>query len=156
MANRGKSVQFLCQPVQFANCQSVLSVALTTLFHMTIDRLERRASVAPDVVDDVTVLAELASLEPGVFPMMLLEGIDPTELDFDARLDYARAWDRQQRWATAQAQNALASLLMADLPDDDDALRLEMSQRIDVTAVDHAMASGDILRSFEPGAANRH
>lgn len=94
-----------------------------------------RARVETDVLDDVTMLAHLASTEPGVFSMMVLEGIDPTTLDFDARLDYVKAWDRQQRWATARTQSALAEFLTADLPDDDDLIGLEMNHRADMAAV---------------------
>jgi hypothetical protein len=116
-------------------CGNVLSVGVARLFRMEIDLLERRAGVNADAVDDVTMLEHLACTEPGPFSMMVLEGIDPAKLDFDARLDYAKAWDRQQRWATARAQNALAEVLMADLPDDDDLIGLEMSHRADMAAV---------------------
>jgi hypothetical protein len=47
---------------------------------------------------DAVMLAELAALEPGPLVMMVLSGIDPATLDDDGRLDYAREWDRQQRW----------------------------------------------------------
>jgi hypothetical protein len=61
--------------------------------------------------------------------------MDPTTLDFDGRLNYAKAWDRQQRWTTARAQNALVHVLIDDLPDDDDLIAVEMSQRADMAAV---------------------
>lgn len=102
---------------------------------METDLLERRAGADADVVDDVTMLERLASTEPGLFSMMVLEGIDPTKLDFAARLDYAKAWDRQLRSSTAGAQNALAGVLIADLPDDDDVVGLEMNRRADMAAV---------------------
>jgi hypothetical protein len=110
-------------------------VAVASLCCVKTDLLERRAGVDCDIVDDVTILEHLASTEPGPFSIAVLEGIDPSTLDFDARLDYATAWDRQQRWATARARNALAELLMADLPDNDDVIALEMSHRADMAAV---------------------
>jgi hypothetical protein len=119
-----------CEP-----CETVLSVAVATLFRVETGLLERREGVDNDTVDDVTMLKHLASAEPGPLSMMFLESIDPTNLDFDARLDYAKAWDRQQRWSTARAQNALAEVLMADLPDDDDLIGIEMSHRADMAAV---------------------
>ena len=72
------------------------------------------------VADDVAMLAELAALEPGPLAMMVLSGIDPATLGDDGRLDYAREWERQQRWAAARAQSALAEVMVCDLPDDDD------------------------------------
>ena len=99
------------------------------------ERFDRRARLDADTVDDVAILEHLASTEPGPLSIMLLESIDPTQLDFDARLNYAKAWDRQQRWSTARAQNALAELLVADLPDDDDLIGIEMSHRADMAAV---------------------
>ena len=99
------------------------------------ERFDRRARLDADTVDDVAILEHLASTEPGPLSIMLLESIDPTQLDFDARLNYAKAWDRQQRWSTARAQNALAELLVADLPDDGDLIGIEMSHRADMAAV---------------------
>lgn len=97
--------------------------------------LERRAGVNTDIVDDATILEHLACEEPGPLSFMLLESMDPATLDFDGRLNYAKAWDRQQRWTTARAQNALVHVLIDDLPDDDDLIALEMSQRADMAAV---------------------
>jgi hypothetical protein len=77
------------------------------------------AGSARDAAGDVAMLAELAALEPGPLAMMVLSGIDPTTLDDDGRLDYAREWDRQQRWAAARTQSALAEIMVCDLPDDD-------------------------------------
>jgi hypothetical protein len=110
-------------------------VAVGTLFHMKADLLERREGVNTDIVDDATILEHLACEEPGPLSLMLLESMDPATLDFDGRLNYAKAWDRQQRWATARAQNALVHVLIDDLPDDDDIIGVEMSQRADMAAV---------------------
>jgi hypothetical protein len=115
--------------------ETVLSVAVGRFCFVKTDLLERREGVDVDTVDDVTMLKHLANTEPGPFSIMVLEGIDPSTLDFDARLDYAKAWDRQQRWSTARAQNALAEVLVVDLPDDDDQIGLEMSHRADMAAV---------------------
>jgi len=90
--------------------ETVLSVAVDTLPRMEIGLLERRESVNTDIVDDATILEHLACEEPGPLSLMLLESMDPAALDFDGRLNYAKAWDRQQRWATARAQNALSVL----------------------------------------------
>lgn len=120
---------------QWRAARNVLSVAVATLLRVGIDLLERRAGVNTDVVDDATILEHLACEEPGPLSLMLLESMDPATLDFDGRLNYAKAWDRQQRWATARAQNALVHVLIDDLPDDDDLIALEMSQRADMAAV---------------------
>ena len=122
-------------PTVASDWPTVLSVAVASLFRMKIALLERRDNVDADIVDDVTMLEHLASPEPGPFSMMVLEGTDPAKLDSDARLDYAKAWDRQQRWSTARAQNALAEVLIAELPDDDDLIGLEISYRADMAAV---------------------
>jgi hypothetical protein len=102
---------------------------------MEIGLLERRESVSTDTVDDATILEHLACNEPGPLSLMLLESMDPATLDFDGRLNYAKAWDRQQRWSTARAQKALVQVFIADLPDDDDQIGLEMSHRADMAAV---------------------
>ena len=59
-------------------------------------------------------------MEPGPLAMMVLSGIDPATLDDGGRLDYAREWERQQRWAAACTQSALAEVMVCDLPDDDE------------------------------------
>ncbi len=102
---------------------------------MGIDQLERRAGTNTHIVDDATILEHLAYEQPGPLSLMLLESMDPTTLDSDGRLKYAKAWDRQQRWATARAQNALVHVLIEDLPGDDNLIALEMSQRCDMAAV---------------------
>jgi hypothetical protein len=61
---------------------------------MENDLLERREGVDAVRVDDVTMLAHLASTEPDPFSMMVLAGIDVGMLDSDGLLDYAREWDR--------------------------------------------------------------
>jgi Domain of unknown function (DUF222) len=119
-----------CEP-----CEPFLSVAVDTLLRMGIDVLERGERVHPDALDDVTMLEHLASAEPGPFSMMVLESIDPSTLDSDGRLAYVKAWDRLQRSIAARVQHALAGVLVADLPDDDDLIALEMSQRCDMAAV---------------------
>lgn len=116
-------------------CETLLSVAIATLLRMEIGLLERRESVSTDTVDDATILEHLACNEPGPLSLMLLESMDPATLDFDGRLNYAKAWDRQQRWSTARAQKALVQVLIADLPDADDQIGLEMSHRADMAAV---------------------
>ncbi len=121
---------------------------------METDLLERREGVDAERVDDVTMLEHLASTEPGPLSMMVLEGIDPAKLDSDARLDYAKAWDRQQRWSTARAQNALAEVLIADLPDDDDLIGLEISYRADMAAV--TMQWPPVTAFGQSGSATRY
>jgi Domain of unknown function (DUF222) len=90
-----------------------------TFIFMKNELAERVDRVDVETVDDVTMLAELAGLEPGPLAMMVLTGIDPATLDDDGRLDYAREWDRQQRWAAARTQSALAEVMVCDLPDDE-------------------------------------
>jgi hypothetical protein len=99
------------------HAETVLSVAVATLVRMEAGLLERRAGVNTDIVDDATILEHLACEEPGPLSLMLLGSMDPATLDFDGRLNYARAWDRQQRWATARAQDALVHVLIDDLPE---------------------------------------
>ena len=112
---------------QWRTVRNVLSVAVATFVRMVeIDLLERRAGVNTDIVDDVAMLEHLASTEPGPFSMMVLEGIYSSTLDFDGRLAYIKAWERLQRSITARVQHALAEVLVADLPDDDDLIGLEM------------------------------
>ena len=111
-----------------------LSVAFATVVHMRNDLLERRESVDADRIDDVALLEHLASTEPGPFSIMVLAGIDVAALDSDGLLDYAREWDRQQAWATARAQDALAAVLTADLPDDESRIGDELQYRAAMVA----------------------
>jgi hypothetical protein len=97
--------------------------------------LERREGGNTDIADDATILEHLACSEPGPLSAMLLGSMDPATLEFDCRLKYAKEWDRLQRWATARAQEALVHVLIDDLPDDDDLIAVEMSQRADIAAV---------------------
>jgi hypothetical protein len=89
--------------------ETFLSVAVATLVRMEVGLIERRAGVNTDTVDDATILEHLACEEPGPLSLMLLESMDPATLDFDGRLNYAKAWDRQQRWATARGPERACS-----------------------------------------------
>ena len=64
-------------------------------------------------METTNLLKYLATADPGPLSVVLLEGIDRSELDSEARLDYAKAWDRQQRWAANRAEKALAQLAAA-------------------------------------------
>jgi len=101
---------------------------------MENDLLERREGVDAERIDDLATLEHLASAEPGPFSMMVLAGIDVAMLDKDGLLDYAREWDRQQAWATARAQDALAAVLTADLPDDESKIGDELPYRAAMVA----------------------
>lgn len=106
-----------------------LSVGAATFSRMENGLLERREGVDADRIDELALLEHLASAEPGPLAMMMLAGIDVAVLDSDGLLDYAREWDRQQAWATARAQDALVSVLTADLPDDESKIGQELECR---------------------------
>jgi hypothetical protein len=90
--------------------------------------------VDTETADDVAMLAELAAVEPGPLAMMILGGIDPGSLNDDGRLNYAREWDRQQRWAAARTQSALAEVMVCDLPDDDSKISETLEYRAAMVA----------------------
>jgi hypothetical protein len=61
-------------------------------------------------METTDLLKHLLTTKPGPLPIALLEGIDRAELDSDARLDYAKAWDRQQRWVANRAEQVCAQM----------------------------------------------
>lgn len=71
---------------------------------------------ARELADDMTLLAQLAETEPGPFAMLILRGIDPNSLDLHGKVEYARLWERQISWVTAEGQGALAAVVMEPMP----------------------------------------
>ena len=76
--------------------------------------LDATDSAAGAVLEGDELLSHLSDLDPGPLAMVVLTGIEPM-LDEFGRVEYARQWDRQQAWVTAQAQ-ALAAVMLADPP----------------------------------------
>jgi hypothetical protein len=68
----------------------------------------------PVMPDDVETVGLLAGLEPGPAAMMILGGVDTSELDPAGRVEVAAGWQRQLAWVSAQAQFALADVLQAN------------------------------------------
>src|SRR5450755_5123212 len=71
---------------------------------------------ARELADDVTLLAQLAETEPGPFAMLILRGIDRNGLDLHGKVEYARLWERQISWVTAEGQGALAAVVSEPMP----------------------------------------
>jgi hypothetical protein len=110
------------------------------------------------VGDDAELLAHIAGMPPGPFPMTILSGIDPMALDGSGRLDYAREWHRQHSWVTAQAQSSLAAVMTAphdaDQPcpallDDGEMRASAVSRALNWTAVTTVRRLRNALRLVE-------
>jgi hypothetical protein len=71
---------------------------------------------ARELADDMTLLAHVAETEPGPFAMLILRGIDPNSLELHGKVEYARLWERQISWVTAEGQGALAAVVMQPMP----------------------------------------
>src|SRR5665213_2913382 len=109
--------------------------------------------VMPDcALGDAALLEHLAYSEPGPLSMTMLLGIEVNSLDDDGRLSYAHEWQRQQAWVTAQAQCALADVLVSDLPDDESTIGEELNYRAEMVATTlhwpPSSAMGRLLEAF--------
>ena len=84
---------------------TVLSVPVASV--LVVGQLE---TVDDRVLEDAETVQLLAEIEPGPLAITLLNSIDVSCLDEDARIDVVAAWERQAAWVAAQTQRALAAV----------------------------------------------
>ena len=114
----------------------------TSLATLSADDVVDDAAVdaARELADDLMLMEQLAETEPGPFAMLILRGIDPNTLDLYGKVEYARLWERQISWVTAEGQGALAAIVNEPMPAEVAGRHCRMMEELDWRA-DLAAAS---------------